>query len=88
MANAMRRYHEEVQETVPADRLLVWEPADGWEPLCAFLGLPVPETPFPRLNDSAQFVERIIDGSLLAIRRWRDQEEHAADATRSSAADG
>jgi hypothetical protein len=88
MANAMRRYHEEVQETVPADRLLVWEPADGWEPLCAFLGLPVPETPFPRLNDSAQFVERIIDGSLLAIRRWRDQEEHVADATRSGAADG
>jgi hypothetical protein len=87
MAAAMRRYHEEVQETVPAHRLLVWEPADGWEPLCEFLELPVPDTPFPRLNDSAQFVERIIDGSLLAIKQWRDQEGHRTSATRSGTAD-
>src|SRR6201995_1165932 len=33
LAAAMERYHQEVQDTVPADRLLVWSVADGWEPL-------------------------------------------------------
>jgi Sulfotransferase domain len=32
---------------VPADRLLVYEVTHGWEPLCAFLGVPVPDEPFP-----------------------------------------
>ncbi len=45
----------EVKRVVPADRLLVYEVKQGWEPLCAFLGVPVPAEPFPRLNDSAAF---------------------------------
>ena len=71
MAAAMERYHQEVQDTVPADRLLVWSVADGWEPLCEFLELPVPEADFPRVNDSAQFGDRIIDGAIDAIQRHR-----------------
>src|SRR5437868_8022654 len=42
MSAAMERYHGEVRRVVPADRLLVWSPTDGWEPLCEFLELPVP----------------------------------------------
>ena len=72
---AMQRYHEEVKQTVPADRLLVWSVSDGWEPLCEFLELPVPETPFPHLNDSREFGERIIDGALAAVQQWRDRDE-------------
>ncbi len=45
----------EVKRTVPEDKLLVYEVKQGWEPLCAFLGVPVPDVPFPRLNDSAAF---------------------------------
>lgn len=45
----------EVGRVVPADKLLVYEVKDGWGPLCTFLGVPVPEAPFPRLNDSAAF---------------------------------
>jgi hypothetical protein len=78
MSRAMSRYNEEVQETVPPERLLVWTPADGWEPLCEFLDLPVPEVPFPCLNDSKQFGERIVDGSLLAIQQYRAQEQEQA----------
>jgi hypothetical protein len=48
-------WNEEVKRTVPADRLLVFEVKDGWEPLCQFLGVPVPRTPFPRSNDSDTF---------------------------------
>ena len=70
----MIRYHQEVQENVPADRLLVWSVSDGWEPLCEFLGLPVPDQPFPHLNDSKVFAERVIDGSLHALQEWRSQD--------------
>jgi hypothetical protein len=46
---------EEVKRVVPAERLLVYEVTQGWGPLCAFLGVPVPEGPFPRVNDAKQF---------------------------------
>jgi hypothetical protein len=71
MAAAMERYHEEVQDTVPAERLLVWSVAEGWEPLCEFLELPVPEAAFPRVNDRAQLEDRIIDGAIDAVQRHR-----------------
>lgn len=45
---AYRRNNAKVRESVPADRLLVFTPTDGWAPLCAFLGVPVPATDFPR----------------------------------------
>ena len=74
MKQAMERFNDEVQQTVPADRLLVWSVSDGWEPLCNFLDLPVPDTPFPHLNDSGEFVQRIVDGALLALQEWRARE--------------
>lgn len=42
-----------VKAGIPADRLLVYEVKEGWGPLCQFLGLPVPEDAFPRVNDTA-----------------------------------
>jgi Sulfotransferase domain len=32
--------------------LLEMDLSDGWEPLCKFLGMPVPNEPFPRANDA------------------------------------
>ena len=49
------RHNEEVKGRVPKDRLLVYEVKEGWEPLCNFLDVKVPETPFPHLNDSDSF---------------------------------
>ena len=43
----MERWNDEVKQTVPAERLLVWDPKDGWEPLCEFLEVPVPDEPTP-----------------------------------------
>lgn len=43
----------DVVDTVPPDRLLVFDVAQGWEPLCAFLQVPVPDEPFPHVNDRA-----------------------------------
>jgi hypothetical protein len=54
------RHNEEVRRTVPPDRQLVYEVSQGWGPLCAFLGVPVPkDKPFPRLNDTGEFRSRI-----------------------------
>jgi hypothetical protein len=39
-----------VIDALPPERLLIYSPKDGWEPLCAFLGVPVPPEPFPRVN--------------------------------------
>jgi hypothetical protein len=71
MIDAFNRHTEEVKATVPAERLLVWKPQDGWEPLCAFLELPVPEVPVPHINDTEGFGHLIVDGALAAIQRWR-----------------
>jgi hypothetical protein len=45
-----QRRNQEVIDTLPPERLLVFSPEDGWGPLCGFLGVPVPECPFPRVN--------------------------------------
>jgi Sulfotransferase domain len=48
-------HYRRVRETVPAERLLVYRPSDGWDPLCRFLGVDVPDEPFPRVNGRAEF---------------------------------
>jgi hypothetical protein len=51
---------QEVQAAVPPERLLVFDVKEGWEPLCAFLDVPVPTgEPFPHVNDAASFQRRI-----------------------------
>jgi len=58
MIDYFERHTAEVMRTIPAERLLVYRTGDGWEPLCAFLGVPVPDTPFPKVNDRAEFQAR------------------------------
>jgi hypothetical protein len=48
-------HNQEVIEKVPADKLLVYQPGDGWAPLCAFLGHPVPDDDYPRVNSTDDF---------------------------------
>jgi hypothetical protein len=50
-------HNEAVKAAIPADRLLVYQVKEGWEPLCAFLGTQAPDEPFPRTNDRAEFWE-------------------------------
>jgi Sulfotransferase domain len=64
---AFERYNDKVRATVPADRLLEWKPADGWQPLCDFLEVPVPQAPLPHVNDAELFAQRIIDGALASL---------------------
>lgn len=49
------RHNETVRQVIPKDRLLVFQPSDGWEPLCDFLGVPVPDAPYPKVNTTEEF---------------------------------
>lgn len=58
---AFRARQAEVQATIASERLLIFDAAQGWEPLCAFLGVPVPNQPFPRRNDPAAYWDGLGD---------------------------
>lgn len=56
-------HNDAVRATIPAEQLLVFQVKEGWQPLCDFLGLPVPDGPFPRTNDRAEFWELVNAGA-------------------------
>ena len=53
MIRHFERYGERVRRDIAPGRLLEFEAKDGWEPLCRFLGVAVPDRPFPHVNDRA-----------------------------------
>ena len=52
---AVEAWNADVRATAPADRLLIWQTGDGWDPICDALGLAVPDAPFPHINTTEQF---------------------------------
>jgi len=55
LAAAFTAHLGAVRDEIPVERLLVYDVRDGWAPLCAFLGVPVPDEPFPRTNNRTEF---------------------------------
>jgi hypothetical protein len=51
-------HNARVKREIPRERLLVYEPGQGWEPLCAFLGVAVPAQPYPKVNTTDDFLAR------------------------------
>jgi hypothetical protein len=72
-----------VRAAVPPDRLLVFDVAQGWGPLCRFLGTPVPAGPFPRVNDTAAFRA---GASLAASRGVEESRGRGVEESRRSSA--
>jgi hypothetical protein len=56
---AFERHSAEVRRRIAPERLLEFEAAQGWEPLCAFLDVPVPDEPFPRTNSREEFWQHV-----------------------------
>lgn len=48
-------HNAHVRATVPKDKLIEWQPTDGWGPLCEGLGVPTPDEPFPVTNTKNEF---------------------------------
>lgn len=68
-AHCLRVYEQHyarVRRTVPAERLLVYRVQEGWEPLCRFLGVAVPDEPFPRVNVGDNLLHNIRTAMRLA----------------------
>ena len=58
---AYDRHNEEVRREVPPERLVEWQPGDGWAPLCAALGIDEPDEPFPHVNTTEEFRAHLED---------------------------
>jgi Sulfotransferase domain len=87
MAETFEQWNQNVIDTVPADRLLVWHPRDGWEPLCELLDLPVPDTPVPNVNDTENFQKNLIMGpAIQAINAWWEENGPPEDLAEKRAA--
>jgi len=50
MTDWFERRNQDVIDSLSPERLLVFSPKEGWEPICSFLGVPIPKEPFPRVN--------------------------------------
>lgn len=57
MAGYERRLAQ-VRAEIGSERLVEWQPADGWEPICRALDVPVPDRPFPHENTTTDFLVR------------------------------
>jgi 2-keto-4-pentenoate hydratase len=74
--HAMRVFRDHitlVQATIAPERLLTFRAHDGWEPLCRFLGVAVPEAPFPHANSTETFHARRIARRIFAANRDRER---------------
>jgi sulfotransferase family protein len=78
MIEAMHRFNDEVTSTVPAERLLVWHPKEGWEPLCEFLEVDVPSEPVPQVNDTQAFKDGIIGAAIESLHDWWEKQRAQA----------
>ena len=62
-----KSYQKEVKEIVPAYKLLEYNISEGWEPLCRFLQVSIPNCPFPHVNDTNEFQTMI---RTVNLRAW------------------
>jgi hypothetical protein len=59
LISVYKAHNAKVRETIPPERLLVYHVADGWAPLCDFLGVPIPEGATPKVNSREEFAKEI-----------------------------
>lgn len=58
---AFEAHNRAVRARAPAARLVEWQAGDGWAPICAALGLPVPDLPFPHVNSTEEFRAKVLE---------------------------
>ncbi|KAI2627123.1 P-loop containing nucleoside triphosphate hydrolase protein [Xylaria nigripes] len=64
------KWNKMVKEMVPPEKLLVMDLKEGWDPLCKFLDLPVPNEPLPRVNDTNATIQMSKDATLRVTQIW------------------
>ncbi len=64
------KHLQEVERTIPKERLLIHSPNEGWEPLCRFLEKPLPENPYPRVNEANVIKRMVLALNFLRALPW------------------
>jgi len=59
------KHNARVKASIPRDDLLVYNVKQGWKPLCDFLGVDVPDVPFPRLNAKSDMIGELFESNLF-----------------------
>jgi hypothetical protein len=54
---AYEQHNAKVRESVRFRRLVEWRAAQGWEPICRVLNLPIPDIPFPWTNRRSEWTK-------------------------------
>ena len=67
---AFTEHNRRVRESIPEERLPVFNVGEGWDPLCRFLGVERPEEPFPRVNDRENFGRMIAGNIVVGLLRY------------------
>ncbi len=63
LTQAFVAHNEAVKAAIPSNQLLIYQVKEGWEPLCAFLGVSTPSEPFPRTNNRSEFWDLVAQAS-------------------------
>ena len=59
-------------QKAPKDKLHIVDFKKGWEPLCEFLGVPVPKTPFPHKNKKGSVLKESLETDQFLIKAQRE----------------
>lgn len=68
----LQDYSRQIRLAVPAERLLVMDISEGWQPLCEFLELPMPDDSFPCSNTQVEFQNRLTKGRMTDLSAGDD----------------
>lgn len=66
----LEEHNSWVKRNVPPEKLLIMELGEGWEPLCRFLDMPVPNEPFPHVNDAKALQRAALEVVSKCLRLW------------------
>jgi len=69
---AYRQHNANVMQNCPKDKLLIYEFKQGWEPLCKFLNLPVPDQEFPFRNKGGDITRELMENHEMFQRMKRE----------------
>nr|XP_039263445.1 uncharacterized protein LOC120339396 [Styela clava] len=67
-----RAHNAHVMQNAPPDKLLVYKVTEGWYPLCKFLGVPVPDKPFPHKNKGGAMIEEHLKSDPIVQKMKRE----------------
>ena len=63
-------HNADIKKLIPSEQLLVYDVREGWDPLCKFLGVPVPDEPYPNLNDTQAMRAIYIGQMAFGLSYW------------------